>query len=242
MRDPLDNALKGLNTAVAEIAKQVEKLKCERGVAMPIPHPIQSGFTGNKELEYRTDLEHYHWNFPYKFNDTESNITHALTAAMAKLDAVERLADQLHAVNVPIIENNTRVRAFMIDFMTSFGMITYRYREVKFGRKKRSEETTAYWVDEVNKLAPVNDNYQSFKNSLIATRKRIQEQAATKLQTLKNIERATQRHEEEQREKATRLVKALEYCQDKIISTVHLSNDQVIELWESKTCSDQEDD
>lgn len=243
MKDPLDNALKGLNTAVAEIAKQIEKLKCERGVAMPIPHPIQSGIFGNKELEYHTDLNHYHWNFPYKFNDTESNITHALTAAMAKLDAVERLADQLHAANVPIIENNTRVRAYMIDFMTSFGMITYRYREIKVGRgKTRSEETTAYWVDEVNKLAPINDNYQSFKNALASTRKRIQEQAKTKLDAIKSAERAAQRHEEEQREKATKLVKALDYCQEHIISTVDLSNDQLIELWEDKIYGHQDDD
>lgn len=242
MNDPLDKALKSLNTAVAEIAKQVEKLKSERGVAMPIPHLIQGGYVGNAELEYYIDLDSYHWNRFSSF-ENESNITHALNAAITRLDIVERLADQLHSINIPIIENNTKVRKYMIDFMTSFGMITYRYRDIKIGRgKTRSEQTTAYWVDEVNKLAPIDDNYQSFKNTLIATRKKIQDQAKTKLDVIKIAERAAQRHEEEQREKATKLVKALDYCREHNISTVDLSNDQVIELWEDKIYGHQDDD
>ncbi len=223
----IDEAAKKL----VEAREKVENYNEERGKISSFPKEIRNGgWPHTSELSFITNPESYYNGGSHnRFDETKR--THVESAYQSAKTHMEKLSAKLelfHAENLPTIEINKKCRENIFKFMESYGIPLTKYTDVKIGRKTESREVACEWKSEIEKFAPINDNYENYKGGIESFSRQLEEWRKNKLAKI------TAKEQEEKKKllESKELAEALLYYKEQGWSAEGLTSQHILDYVE----------
>lgn len=219
---------------LAKVRSSAEKMNEERGKIMEIPDKIQQkGWPYEKDdkLNFGSRLSSHFSSSAYRTFDSknERHIQEALKNADTKYPICLAEAEKLHALNIPIIENNQKCRKNIADFLESYGIRRTKYVSQTVRRQTKTVEVACEWATEINSQIPIDDGYSSYVSSIKSDIEQIKKDAQTYLAEIAKIKAIEDKKLSESKE----LAEAILFYKEKNWSTENLSSQEILDYVEN---------
>jgi len=197
----LEQAREHLDAALAA----VEKMRVETITTKPLEViKLKGGNTGN----YPNSFVEWNQRWSYESFDPlkEEHIERSYKAAMDWHSVACKQLENDHAANLPIIENNLKVRKNIENFMILNGVPSSKSKSTLKRNKWVSETTLAGYLDDIEQYCKINDGYESLKQSLATFIRQTEEWKKDKLAKIAVIKKEKEKSDKELR----KIAKAME--------------------------------
>jgi len=156
---------KNVDEALEALTGQIEilKKKADEVISPPvkmIPYKVPSDFRQTIEKNFLDPDDNF------RRVSTVAEVDRCLAIFKKKYDDCIVDLDNIHLLNVPIVAHNKGVRDKIILMMRTIGIFetynTYEFKQVRSKEKTPTKHTSGY-VDDLNRVVSVTDNYLAIK-------------------------------------------------------------------------------
>lgn len=217
---------------LAKVRASANLMNEERGKIMEIPKRISEGgwLDKNEGLSFASRLEgHFGGSSWRKFDkQNEKHIEEALNHAELHFPKCLVKAEELHNLNIPVIENNKKCRENIANFLTSYGIRRTKYISQVVRRQSKSIEVSCEWINEINSQIPINDGYSSYVSGLNSKMEQIKKDAENFRAEINKIKIVEDKKLAESKE----LAEALILYKEQNWATEGLSSQEILDIAE----------
>ncbi len=162
---------KNIDEALEALTGQIEilKKKADEVISPPvkmIPYKVPSDFRQSIEKNFLDPDDNF------RRVSTLEGVNKCLKSFKKKYDDCVIDLENIHQLNMPIVENNKTVRDKITLMMRTIGVFetynTYEFKQVRSKEKTPTKHTSGF-VDDLNRVVSVTDNYLAIKASVDKT-------------------------------------------------------------------------